>query len=1570
MRQRNIVLSLLLLLSIEEVCAQVSHGGTPPSFATSLVSAAPSLTMPSVDVLALSAEDAQSPKDTPYRFAADVAVVLNLNNSGTWESLLNGDRVWRLRISSPLAYSIGLLYDRWFLPQGAQLFLYNDDRSHVLGAFTSANNWQDGTNITQPVKGDAVTLELLEPRGVIGQSELSISYVNHGYRDVFGWFRDPLDEFGDADTCHNNVNCPEAAAWQTQKRGVVLIISAGSRLCSGSMINNTAQDGTPYVLTAFHCLNGNQTNWLFMFNYESPTCANADGPTTQTVANAVQRAAWEPSDFALLELATPVPASYGAILNGWNKTLSPVTSCVGIHHPRGDVKKISFENDSAQVTGPGGSAGNLRWKVVDWDDGVTAPGSSGSPLFDQNGRIRGQLVGGQSQCNNNSSDYYGNLYRSWDGGGMSATRLRDWLDPAATNEDSITTLDVTGAGTCAFPYEIQSLPFCFEDNLLNYSRIIADCGSPNVNDTLRDCVFRYYSEYAQVIHISMCGTACDPTLGLWRGACPDNVSGGPDTLVACFPGGPGGCPGANPVPCLTSWPLSANTVYYFVVNGARFPTAPRVSEGPFRINITDEYYPASPGWCTLAGACVGDTIPDCPYSRGQPEVSGDGSCAALTAASTIQLGDTICSVLGTHTDHDWYLLRIPDFDPTLYSRYLIEVWGDDTPGQFAFGRGCDPQVRLLNACNGTFIGGDDNSGTGNDARLFTGCFLEQDSLYIEVWPGVSAGIQRGPYAITVSKIDCPAGESQFNPIPVAEIPFCYCGNTADFYSDFGSGGSPSSTAPDVFFLYTSPVTQTISATVCGSDFTFACIAIVRQSNFATIGSNCDHLTFCTDRGCLNGWTLDAGESYYFVVDGAAFSPQSGNFELIVRTGNCCTCAPCTISPCPHPNRDIEPANNACFTQPPDSVVSCGDTLCGTITAGDVDWYRIGFAPQGMNGQAFDITIDVIASGAPSELACLTALNPALEVRLGCASLLALDSDGGLGSDSRVALECMFLSGYTIVDDILIGVSGEGGTFGDYKLVVNCSPCPPPGDTPETPLDVYGVPATITLPVVPGYYASDYTPFCPSSGDGPDVYFIYTPQVRETLCTSLEGTDFPATLEIWRSAFPGNPGTSLAACDSGDTVSPACITDLILDEFVPYGFIVDGFPLGPVPGNLVLTLLHSTDPNCPCEIADVCPHPNRDDETSNNTCNTVNIATTRLTCGSVVCGEISAAGDQDWYVVTLDTTAPIQLIFDVFGNDDQTQWPYQRGLNPHAALYNCIGTDSSDCCEIVAYDLDGGVGSDATVVSACFGGTPSDTFGLLVGGEGGSTGPYVISVLCLGCIDEAAPCTFPCPAGARLENEPCPGPAINQGCEFENGNFVFDTLQCGDTVCGHLTKESGADNEDWYLTRLSESSRLSYHYISEARQVIRLYRAGPQDSCSGMDLLLLREVSPCDPKTIVCCVQPGLYFFQVIESVGGDDYTCEPYTLTLRCDPCTPDTCPRVEHLRGQMDAALGVIHYTFDPISGADEYRIYASDEPLPTVTPADYHATVTTAQFDYPTTAAKKFLIVIGYCRGRCTQD
>ncbi|GJQ63383.1 MAG: hypothetical protein SCALA702_24360 [Melioribacteraceae bacterium] len=422
------------MVSGANLFAQISEKGTPKSFENSLEGIVPTVYMQDVDLdryLAEDQEDADD-KDIPFRFGAQIDVDFSMTNSGIWSDLPDGGRVWRLSIKSEGAYSLNLLYDNFYMPQGAQFFLYNQDKSSVLGAFTSQNNKEHGKFSTGLTAGDEVTLEYYEPANVFGQGVIEISRVVHAYRDIMNHITH--EGFGSSGSCNNNVNCPESEGWENQIRSVAMILTGGgSRVCSGFMVNNVRQDLTPYFMTANHCLGGNDS-WIIMFKYQSPSCENIDGPTNFTVQGTDLLASNSSSDFALLLLNESPPEDYEVHYAGWNAVDEASTNSVGIHHPSGDIKKISWDNDPATSSDydPSPYLPNSHWEVTAWDDGTTEPGSSGSPLFDQNHRVTGQLHGGWASCTSITEDYYGKFSMSWDYGSTPSTRLKDWLDPDNT----------------------------------------------------------------------------------------------------------------------------------------------------------------------------------------------------------------------------------------------------------------------------------------------------------------------------------------------------------------------------------------------------------------------------------------------------------------------------------------------------------------------------------------------------------------------------------------------------------------------------------------------------------------------------------------------------------------------------------------------------------------------------------------------------------------------------------------------------------------------------------------------------------------------------------------------------------------------------------------------------------------------------------------------------------------------------------------------------------------------------------------------------------------------------------
>ncbi len=436
-----------LLIIINLLFSQISIESTPKSFLSNRIFDIPEIILPSINIEQIIEQERieqQSNQTKPYKFAETINVDLNMNNDGGWTTLEDGSSIWQLKITSYDAYSLNLIYDIFHIPSGAEFFLYSEDRTMVIGAFTNSNHKPHGGFSTAPVQGETVILEYNQPANPDFNGEISISSIAHDYTDIFS--KNSSRGYGDSGSCNNNANCPEGDNWQDQISSVAMITTAGgSRLCTGSLINNTEQDLTPYFLTADHCLGG-QNSWVFIFNYESPGCTNQDGPLSYSVSGSTLLANSSGSDFALLELSQSIPEDYNVYYSGWDVTGNTPDTPVCIHHPSGDIKKITFDYDNAV------SAGNY-WDINQWEDGTTEPGSSGSPLFDGNSkRIVGQLYGGTASCTSITYDTYGKTSVSWNNG------LSTYLDP---NNSGLQILDgtSTGGGLTILHDDLDDMPY-------------------------------------------------------------------------------------------------------------------------------------------------------------------------------------------------------------------------------------------------------------------------------------------------------------------------------------------------------------------------------------------------------------------------------------------------------------------------------------------------------------------------------------------------------------------------------------------------------------------------------------------------------------------------------------------------------------------------------------------------------------------------------------------------------------------------------------------------------------------------------------------------------------------------------------------------------------------------------------------------------------------------------------------------------------------------------------------------------------------------------------------------------
>ncbi|MFN3554372.1 MAG: InlB B-repeat-containing protein [Bacteroidales bacterium] len=434
------IIFLVLLLCSAPAFSQLMQGGMPPGLSTSQkIMSTGFYQVAPPDLMLLAREDSlfDSLADVPWRFGENIALDLHPGNSGQWSQIDDQHFLWQLGLHSPGAQSLNLVFYPFRLEEGDRLFVYSSCGQHILGAFDHRNNQPDGYFATSLIFAESIVVEWVQPLENKGKSEVVLSQITYGYRSAT-----LLQEkaFGDSGFCNINVACDVAQQYQDEARAVALMLVGSNSFCTGALINNTRNDGTPYFLSASHCFRTPSTVVVW-FNWQSLTCENpAVSPPHQALSGTVQRARFSynntsktGSDMWLLELNHLPPYEYNPYYLGWNRTEDPVTvdSVVAIHHPRGDIKKFSWSTDSLQVWGYGNlnKEFDTHWRVKSWDAGTTTEGgSSGSPLLDQQGRILGQLHGGQAACGNTLPDWYGRFAVSWIGGGTPATRLHDWLD--------------------------------------------------------------------------------------------------------------------------------------------------------------------------------------------------------------------------------------------------------------------------------------------------------------------------------------------------------------------------------------------------------------------------------------------------------------------------------------------------------------------------------------------------------------------------------------------------------------------------------------------------------------------------------------------------------------------------------------------------------------------------------------------------------------------------------------------------------------------------------------------------------------------------------------------------------------------------------------------------------------------------------------------------------------------------------------------------------------------------------------------------------------------------------------
>ena len=456
----KLIISLSFVLISTISFAQISKESTPPSFENRL-----STDVPTIDLLKPSNSEIEKiineedKNGSFYKFGLIIESDISPQTHGKWEELENGNRVWRLNVRIEGAKALGLYYDSFWIPSGGEFFVYNHDKSQILGAYTSSNNKSHGLFSNELIEGEFLTLEYHQKGN--SMPIIHINEISYCFRGVNNVFKKDINDFGSSDDCQVNSDChPEGQIWRNEKRSACRInVRVGNTAgwCSGALINNTAENCTPYVLTADHCAWGtnsyatasDMSQWIFYFLYMSDFCEDPNSNPNSTsyagcdlISSSGTGNINSTSDFYLIELEDALNPTHGLYLSGWNKNNSASNTGVSIHHPSGDIQKISTYTVTPTTSGWNGG-GSTHWRVK-WAEttnghGVTEGGSSGSPLYNSQKQIIGDLSGGSSYCNfTNGRDLYGKLSYSWDQNGNSNNRkLKPWLDPTNSGVSSM-----------------------------------------------------------------------------------------------------------------------------------------------------------------------------------------------------------------------------------------------------------------------------------------------------------------------------------------------------------------------------------------------------------------------------------------------------------------------------------------------------------------------------------------------------------------------------------------------------------------------------------------------------------------------------------------------------------------------------------------------------------------------------------------------------------------------------------------------------------------------------------------------------------------------------------------------------------------------------------------------------------------------------------------------------------------------------------------------------------------------------------------------------------------------------
>lgn len=331
-----------------------------------------------------------------------------------WTDLADGSVAGSLAAASPGAAAIRVALSARLPPKGEIRFFKpgEPERHFRVTVPSDFHTRSDGTlePLWSPVvEGEAIGVEVTLPsRSALAAFSLRVDKVSHRSQGTVATAAQSSQCTGQVD-----VQCRVGLFPAGVQDAVVRIVfeaEDGPSFCTATLLNNQLQDFTPYLLTANHCISTPAVARTLVASwfYERPACGSTAAPvgSVDTMGNSQLVTTARDQDATLLRLlGHRVPLD--AVYSGWNPNpLTHPTDVYGIHHPQGDYKKYSAGETKGNALFGGDGLHVVNSIAVEWYDGVTEGGSSGSGLF-AGGHLVGTLSAGDAECGN--SDWYGNF---------------------------------------------------------------------------------------------------------------------------------------------------------------------------------------------------------------------------------------------------------------------------------------------------------------------------------------------------------------------------------------------------------------------------------------------------------------------------------------------------------------------------------------------------------------------------------------------------------------------------------------------------------------------------------------------------------------------------------------------------------------------------------------------------------------------------------------------------------------------------------------------------------------------------------------------------------------------------------------------------------------------------------------------------------------------------------------------------------------------------------------------------------------------------------------------------------